>query len=295
MVGARAGGRRHAFRDVEPVHAIGRLGTPPCREFPRITQRARSTAEEVRIKRQDDVGLLEAVQRVDVPAERQLCTAACVLAAGGIPLMPFRGRESREHLADLRRQRRGIDRLGQQTDAGAFERLLRRQRRADCAKKGGPRTNLAEVGQRLRAIGIVQIEDCGLREDVGRAAAARVQRVALDLRRPPFVAFDKQPGCRTAERHRRREEQRHARNQFFGLADVRDDLLGRLARACRDAGERHRGAHQLEERPARDWVGDCLDLRRKLVVKMFLKSGILCAFFQRAPKPRTRQGLGAGG
>src|SRR5262245_30445316 len=101
MVGASTGGGRHALGDVEPVHAIGRLGTPPCREFPRITQRARSTAEEVRIERHDDVGLLEAVLCVDVSAERELRARMCVLATGGIPLMPFCGRETREHLADL--------------------------------------------------------------------------------------------------------------------------------------------------------------------------------------------------
>ena len=45
---------------------------------------------------------------------------------------------------------------------------------------------------RLRAIRIVQTENRGLREDVGRAAARRMIGVAFDLRRPPFVALDEQ-------------------------------------------------------------------------------------------------------
>ena len=232
MVGASAGRRRHALERVEPVHAIGLLGTPPRREVARVAQRARSAAEEVGVERQDDVGLLEAVLRVDVLAERQLRAGARVLAAGRIPLMPFRGREAREQLADLRRQRRRVDRLGQDAEAGALERLLRRQRRADRAEKRRPRTDLAEVGQRLRAIGIVEAEDRGLREDVGRAEAARVQRVALDLGRPPFVALDEQPGGDAAERHRGREEQRLARDRAL-RAGGRRGRSSRPAGACR--------------------------------------------------------------
>ena len=56
-------------------------------------------------------------------------------------------------------------------------------------------------------------------------------RVAFDLRRPALVAFDEQPGRDAAERHRRREEERLAGDELFGLPDVGDDLFRRLARA----------------------------------------------------------------
>ena len=71
--------------------------------------------------------LLEAVLRVDVLAERQLRAGARVVAAGRIPLMPPRRRKAREQLADLRGERRRADRLGQDAQAGALERLLRRR------------------------------------------------------------------------------------------------------------------------------------------------------------------------
>ena len=115
---------------------------------------------------------------------------------------------TREQIADLGRQRRRAHRLGQDPQAGALKRLLGRERRPDRPEKRRPRTNLAEVGERLRAIGIVEAEHRGLREDVGRAEAAGMQRVAFDLRRASLVAFDEQPGRDAAERHRGRVEER---------------------------------------------------------------------------------------
>ena len=54
------------------------------------------------------------------------------------------------------------------------------------------RSNLAAMGDRLRAIGVVERQHRRLREDVGRAEARRMLRVALDLGRAPFVALDEQ-------------------------------------------------------------------------------------------------------
>ena len=50
-------------------------------------------------------------------------------------------------------------------------------------------------------------------------------RIAFELRRPAHVVFGQQRHREAAQRHRRREEQRPARDDFLGLADVRDDLL----------------------------------------------------------------------
>ena len=202
---------------------------------------------------------IEAVLRVDVLAERELRAGARVLAARRIPLMPF---------ADGKRARRSricAASVGELTDS---VRMRRPAPLSGCcavsAARIAPRnadhgTNLAEVGQRLRAIGIVEAEDRRLREDVGGAEAARVQRVAFDLRRPALVALDQQAGGDAAERHRGREEQRLARDHLFGLPDVRDDLLRRLTRAGGDAGQRHRRAHQLQKRPPRHRIGDRFD------------------------------------
>src|SRR5439155_6172525 len=111
-------------------------------------------------------------------------------------------------------------RFGENANAGALERPLRVQRRGRRAEKRRPRPDLADVGQRLRAVRIVEAENRRLREHVGCAEAARMERVALDLRRPPLVALDEETRRDAAERHRRRVEERLARDQLFWLANV---------------------------------------------------------------------------
>ena len=90
-----------------------------------------------------------------------------------------------------------------------------------------------------------------------------MQRVAFDLRRPALVALDEQPGGDAAERHRGRVEERLAGDELFGLSDVGDDLSGGCRVQARDARERERRAHQLQERAALDRIGDRFDLRRE--------------------------------
>ena len=94
------------------------------------------------------------------------------------------------------------------------------------------RANFAEVRERLRAIGIVETEDRRLREEVGGAEARRMIGVAFDLRRAALVALDQEADAGPGKRHRRRVEERLARNQLLGLPDVRNDAL-RSAGACR--------------------------------------------------------------
>ena len=56
----------------------------------------------------------------------------------------------------------------------------------------------------LRPIGIVERQHRRLRVEIGRAQAAGMIRIALDLGRTSFVTLDQQPGGHAAERHRRR-------------------------------------------------------------------------------------------
>ena len=137
--------------------------------------------------------------------------------------------------------------------------------------------------QRLRSIGVVQTKNRRLREDIRCAEAAGVERIAFDLRRPSFVAFDEQTGGDAADRHRGRVEKRSARNELFGLPDVGNDLLGRLPRTRGDASERHRCAHQPQERAPRNGIRDRFDFRREFVVEPLLKSRIVRAFVERSP------------
>ena len=91
-----------------------------------------------------------------------------------------------------------------------------------------------------------------------------MERIAFYLGGPPFVAFDQQSDRHAAKGHCRCVEERPARYEIFRLPHVGDDRLGRLACARRQACQRQRGAHQLQERPALDRVADGLDLRREL-------------------------------
>ena len=143
--------------------------------------------------------------------------------------------------------------------------------------------DLTEVGDRLRAVGVVQPEDGRLREEVGRSPAGRMLRVAFDLRRTAFVALDEQPCAGAGKRHRGRVEERLARNEFLGLAHVRHQLLGRLARARADAGKRQRRAHQLQEAAAAHRVEPLGRVLRELAVQEFLELGRLGDRLEAAP------------
>ena len=100
------------------------------------------------------------------------------------------------------------------------------------------------------AVGVVELEDGGLRKGVRRALADRVLGVALHLGRTPLVALHEQRMADGAHRHRRREKGRHAGDHLLRLARVREDGLGGAA-ATGEAGHRGTGAHHLEERTAR--------------------------------------------
>ena len=160
---------------------------------------------------------------------------------------------------------------------------MRGERGTNGPQKRRPRPDLADPGERLRAVRIVEAEHARLREDVGRAEAAGMLRIAFDLGRPSFVAFDEKTGGDAAKRHCGRKEKWLARDDLFRLADVRHDLFLGLARARSQAGERERGAHEFQEGPALDRIGNGFDLRRKLVVQTLSERRVAGQFVQRAP------------
>ena len=83
---------------------VGLLGPAPRGELARVAQAAGPAAEEVGVEREDDVGLLEAVLRVDGLAEREPRAGARVVAARRLPLVPLRRREAREQIAGSARR-----------------------------------------------------------------------------------------------------------------------------------------------------------------------------------------------
>ena len=129
MIGARARIGGVAFDGIQAIqlHLVS-LETPPRGERARVTDTRGTRAQEVGVEREDDVGVLDDVLRVDVIAECEPAAGARVMAARGIPLDPFRLRKPREELLHLRGERRRRDRFGENPDARALAGFLRLQR-----------------------------------------------------------------------------------------------------------------------------------------------------------------------
>src|ERR1041385_4739570 len=119
----------------------------------------------------------------------------------------------------------------------------------------------------------------------------RVIWIAFDLRRPSFITANDH-GYRWSK-HRRcsREEQRFTRNVFFGLFDVRNDLLRRLKNAATQAGESERRAHEFNKRAPLNRVIPLLGLWRNLARNKLTKSWRVSDFLKTAPVflPATRR------
>jgi hypothetical protein len=244
MVGARARQRR---RGLDGVEAVGALGLAARGEVADVARHGRARSEEVGLERHDDVGLVEGVPRLDHLAERQQRAAGDVVSPDGLPRDPLRGRERGEHVADLLLERRGGDGARQEPDPRAAIRALLLDGELRRGEKRAPRPDLPALGQGLRAVRVVDVEDRGLREDVRAAEARRVQLVALDLDRPALVALGEDAARVSAVDVRGRVEERLAGDELLGRLDVREDPLGRLPRAARQPRERDGGAHQGQQ------------------------------------------------
>ena len=100
MIRVRSGNRRNWLDDVEPVElVVGRAHAPPRRKVLRVAHRGRSETQEVRVERNDDVSLVESVER------RLRLSAPLDRAVHWIPLMPlglWQSREQRLNLIDKR-------------------------------------------------------------------------------------------------------------------------------------------------------------------------------------------------
>src|SRR6185312_13807373 len=145
-------------------------------------------------------------------AESDARSVVDVVAVDRIVLMPLRLRITCEQGLQLRGECWRGHRFGEDAQAGSL--FLREavpltlERRA----KRLPRTDLAPVGHRLRAIGIPEIEHASLGENVRAAEARRMQRIALDLRRAAHVAFDQYAEREAPEGHCRRVKARFSGN-----------------------------------------------------------------------------------
>src|SRR5205085_10418161 len=99
----------------------------------------------------------------------------------------------------------------------------------------------------LRTIRIPELEHGGLPEYVGGARTRRMQRVALDLRRPSHVGFHEHAHPVAIMRKHRRIEHRFGVCLLSGPVTIGNDRLGMLARAAWHAGEREGSSHKPQE------------------------------------------------
>ncbi len=272
--------------DVEPVHdPLLRLAAGG--EGPLVADPAGAAAgEEVVVEREDDVGLVEVVDRVDVLAEGELGAGLGGVAVGRLVAVPLRLGEGGEELLDLAPEARRADGLGQDPQPGPLLGAEPVHLGGQGCEEVVPGADLPLVEDDLRPVGVIQLQRGRLHEDVGRAEARRVFGVPLDLGRPPLVAFHQDAGPEAADGHRRGEELRLAGHDVLGRLDPGDDLLGGPDGAPGDPRQGERGPHDLEERPARFRVGQLARLVGELAVEVRLERFGPRRFLQAPPELR---------
>ena len=111
--------------------------------------------------------------------------------------------------------------------------------------------------------------------------------VALDLDWPVHMALHQQRRCVPAQRERRGIKQRTPRNEFFRLANVRDNRLERLTGAGGHPRQRHGRTHQFEKAAARNRVRPLRRTLGKFAMHHFPELSAAGKFFQAAPEFRT--------
>ncbi len=131
-------------------------------------------------------------------------------------------------------------------------RTLLLERELDGREQRAPGPDLPALRQRLRPVGVVHVEDRGLREDVRAAEARRMELVAVELDGPPLVALREHAAGVALVEVRRGVEERLAGDDLLRRLDVGVDPLGRLARAAGQAREGDRGAHERQKLAAVD-------------------------------------------
>ena len=261
MVGVHAGRRERRLDDVEAAHrvvrAVRELATGG--EVPGRLDVAGLGAEEVAVEREDDLRLRVIGDDVDDLAEGDARALAGVRVVHRGPHVDLRLRELGEDRvaeADERGRRGGLD---EEAELRAAIGLRGARRLGEDRVELGPGGLLmggdslcgrnTTAAERLdRAIGVVELEDGGLRPEVGRAIARGMVGVALDLGRAALVALHDDADGITAVLAHAGVVVRDAREEVLGGLRVREDLLDRATGAafggerCRAAGEEHEAA-----------------------------------------------------
>ncbi len=278
MIGQSARDGKAALDHIEARHRLLRLAQAAASrgEAGDVLHRALGRAEEIAIKRKDDVGLAEVVGHRHVHRPR-------------LVLGPEKLRISLLHLAAQARARGRKARLGKDGHA------LPAAEGSGHVGEGLPEFFPALLGiilaalaggeNDLRAVRIIKIKDRSLTEVIGRAGEAGHQRITLKLRRTSVVARGHQRQCTTAARHRRRVVKRVAGNfPFHALAERHHVQFGTAAAGEADTRQRQRRAHELHEAAARNLVALKFSRAlRELTLKAFLETGRVGQLFHAAP------------
>src|SRR5258708_9362649 len=97
MIRGRAGDRRRGLDNVQTIHLAA--GTPcflkliqfaAAIKLLHVANMSRPAGQEIGIEREDDLGLLRTINRVDAAAEGKLAALARPAAACWFPMLPLR-------------------------------------------------------------------------------------------------------------------------------------------------------------------------------------------------------------
>ena len=268
VVGHAAGGGEGVLPAVEAVHVPG-LGPPAGRELAAVAQGRGVVLQQVRVEVDDDRGPLEVQLRQGrlpeglrdahdlVPAADRLphVGAGAGVGLGGALQQPaHRGRAG------------GAGQDGQTGAVGAQAGEVLPGPAAEGGPVGLGRGAALARDHLAAAVGVVQVQHAGLGDGGGGAAAQPQPGVAVDLDGPAVVAGGQDAVGHRAQLEGGGELRRRAGHVAGGTLGEGHDLLDRPA-AARQAGQGHRGRHDLQEAPAAHAAGS-LDARGELVVQL---------------------------
>ena len=249
MVGFEPGDCRRAFKNVKTVHTgpgrIRRSEDAARRKIANVAQMSRPPIEKVGIERDDHAVAVKVIDTIDVTSEGHSRSGTGVVVVNRLILVPLCLWKSAQDRIDQCALRGGRNSARQESQSCAVPgpQFLepRRQRRYESAECG----DRSAVGHGLGAVGIIQIQNRGLSEDIRCAETCAVPRITFNLDRPAFMALHDQTDAVTCEGHRRREMQRSSRQHIFRRLDVRNDLFGERCgrRTAFDTRQRQRRRH----------------------------------------------------
>src|SRR5215472_1121955 len=205
---------------------------------------AGSAGKKIGVDRKNNLGVFRAVDRVDVTSESEFCALARAVSDGRFPLMPFRQGIKGQNILQIRGERGRVDDSREDAEPLASRGPQRARERLRRVQELRPGLNLAGFGYRLRAIGIVKVQDGSLRKRIRSAKARRMVGIPFDLGWSPFMTLHEQANGVGAERHGGRIELRLTGSYTIGLLDVRNDILFRRTSAAGKARERQGRGHQ---------------------------------------------------